>query len=346
MPIFHYILPFLAFILSFSAICVVFRLPSDFIALDKPNVRSLHNKPIPRVGGIALLIGIILPLLLYGYTQTIGSTYLHFFWALIIVAGISLLDDFYSISFLIRIMVHIIAAVIVVHSGYFTESSTMTWINISLPVHITAFLLIFFIVWMINLYNFMDGIDGLAGGMAVFGFGTFAVIGFIEGQSDFAVTSIVIASSSFGFLVWNYPPARIFMGDSGSASLGFLVAVLSIWAHVDELIPIWISLVIFSPFVIDATATLITRILKRERFWDAHKSHHYQLAAESGMDRKRLVNYEYILMFVCSVLAITSYNASSGMQVLLIFGLTIIYIILMRYTRGLSINNQCNMIDK
>lgn len=327
-----YIPIFSSALLSFLCIALILKLPAQFIALDKPNSRSLHETPTPRLGGIAILVGIILPLFWFSLNGVINSNYSLVLLSLALVAGISIIDDFYSISFVIRIIVHLIAAFIIVDSGYLVTDIVTGWGAYTLPIIVASALSVFFIVWMINLYNFMDGVDGIAGGMAVFGFGTFALIGFIESQMDFAISSLVISLSSLGFLLWNYPPAKIFMGDSGSSSLGLLAATLALYSHAEGFIPIWVSVIIFSPFIVDATVTLIRRILRRERFWDAHKSHYYQQVAESGgISRMKLVNLEYGLMLVCSVIATTTYNAGLLVQLLSMLVLAILYFVLMRY---------------
>jgi len=333
----YYSLVPLAFLLSFVCVWLILRLPASWIALDRPNNRSLHQTPTPRLGGVAILAGIMLPFGVYCFLGELQSDFVFILISLILVAAISLVDDFYSISFLIRITIHIIAAILIVNSGHAITDINTDWGGITLSVYIAVPTSILFIVWMINLYNFMDGIDGLAGGMAVIGFGTFATIGIMEGDFAFAISALVITSSVLGFLFWNYPPARIFMGDSGSSSLGLLAAAFSLWADVNELIPIWMSVVIFSPFIVDATVTLIIRIIKRERFWDAHKSHHYQLVAESGMSRRKLLLIEYMLMLVCSIVAIFSYDASIGLQISGMLVLAILFLILMRYARKISV---------
>ena len=336
MFLYYFLLP-AAFFLSFVCIWLILRLPSNWLALDQPNNRSLHQTPTPRLGGIAILVGILIPFCVYYFLGELKPDFLFVFTGLVLVAGISIADDFYSISFLIRITIHIFAAMLIVNSGYVVETIDIGWGDVALPAYIAAPVSVLFIVWMINLYNFMDGIDGLAGGMAVVGFGTFAVIGVLQEHLAFAVSSLVIASSALGFLVWNYPPARIFMGDSGSSSLGLLAAVFSLWAHINEVLPIWISLVIFAPFIIDATVTLIIRIVKREKFWDAHKSHCYQLVAESGLSRRKLVNFEYMLMLTCSLIAIFSYDASISAQAGVMLILALLFFILIRHTHKLSV---------
>jgi UDP-N-acetylmuramyl pentapeptide phosphotransferase/UDP-N-acetylglucosamine-1-phosphate transferase len=138
----------------------------------------------------------------------------------------------------------------------------------------TGFLI--FTVWFINLYNFMDGMDGFAGGMGTLGFGFLAYLGWLAGQDFFALSGLLIAGANLGFLLCNFPPARIFMGDAGSTTMGFLAAGMSLWGVRDGLFPMWIPILIFSPFIVDATVTLIRRLVHGDKVWQAHRSHYYQ----------------------------------------------------------------------
>jgi UDP-N-acetylmuramyl pentapeptide phosphotransferase/UDP-N-acetylglucosamine-1-phosphate transferase len=136
-------------------------------------------------------------------------------------------------------------------------------LDAALPDWLALGLTLLYVVWMINLYNFMDGMDGFAGGMAVFGFGGLAVLGLIGQALPFAVTALVIAASSAGFLTRNFPPARIFLGDVGSSVLGLLAAAMTLWGADIGLFPLWVGWLLFSPFIIDATWTLLRRIVQR-----------------------------------------------------------------------------------
>ena len=135
---------------------------------------------------------------------------------------------------------------------------------------------------MTNLYNFMDGMDGLAGGMGVFGFGFLGLAGWLHGDTGFAVQSWVIAAAALGFLRFNFPPAQIFMGDAGSTVFGFLAAVFILQAQRRGLLPVWCGILIFSPFVVDATVTLIRRVLRGDAIWIAHRSHYSQRLVTLG----------------------------------------------------------------
>ena len=310
-------------------------LPARYLALDIPNGRSMHVAPTPRLGGVGIMLGVIISIAMFCAVNDVGLPILLFV-GLSMVMAISLLDDYISVKIEIRFLLHALSAYLLISNGLIIDSLYFPSGDISIPFFLAAPVSILFIMWMINLYNFMDGLDGLSGGMAVFGFATLALIGSLEGEYVFATYNAIIASASLGFLVLNYPPAKIFMGDSGSASLGFLAAFFSIWAHLENILPIWISLIIFSPFIVDATMTLVIRISKREKFWQAHKGHYFQILVESGLSRRKVVNYEYGLMLVCSLIALLSYKASLNIQVLFMFGLAVLYIVLMRYTRKIQ----------
>jgi Fuc2NAc and GlcNAc transferase len=136
------------------------------------------------------------------------------------------------------------------------------------------------IVWALNLFNFMDGIDGIAASQAIFMAGAGAVLAILSGMSvSTSAAALVVAAASLGFLVWNWPPARIFMGDVGSGFLGFVLAVLALAALRERavMLPVW--LILSGVFVIDATVTLLRRVARRERVYEAHRSHAYQWQA-------------------------------------------------------------------
>jgi len=302
-------------------------------ALDKPNERSLHITPVPRLGGLAIIGGVLIGVLLLSFEYSLTDKFIFVLCGGLIIGFISFLDDVYTLSSLIRIIVQLVGALFIVYSGLILDMLELPWLTFQLPAALSVLVTVVYILWMVNLYNFMDGIDGLAGGMAVIGFATFAVIGISENDLIFALSSLLVSVSSLGFLVWNYPPARIFMGDTGSSVLGYLVAVFGLWAHNAGVVPIWISAVIFSPFIVDATLTLLWRMMRREQFWSAHKSHCYQLIAESGMNRKRLVNSEYVLMLFCAIIALFSSVAEPQNQLFAILILVAIYVILISYAQ-------------
>jgi UDP-N-acetylmuramyl pentapeptide phosphotransferase/UDP-N-acetylglucosamine-1-phosphate transferase len=203
-----------------------------------------------------------------------------------------------------RITVHLIAAVAMLANGLTLTELALPGFIWLWPAGFGGIVSVLYIVWMINLYNFMDGMDGFAGGMTVIGFTTLGMLGGMAGDTAYATLALIVAASAGGFLLFNYPPARIFMGDAGSSTLGFLAAFFSLWGASLEIFPFWIAVLVFSPFIIDATVTLFRRLLKGERVWQAHKSHFYQRLVQLGWGHKRTVNAEYLVMILCATLAL------------------------------------------
>jgi UDP-N-acetylmuramyl pentapeptide phosphotransferase/UDP-N-acetylglucosamine-1-phosphate transferase len=237
--------------------------------------------------------------------------------AALLVGLISFLDDRRHIPVRLRLGVQLCAAVLLL----LNEKTGPTWWpdeSMDIPFAIAWVCALLFVIWMTNLYNFMDGMDGFAGGMTVFGFGTMGLFGHLAGNDYYAVVCWVIAAAAAGFLVWNFPPARIFMGDVGSSSLGLLAAALSLWADRAHLFPLWLAVLVFAPFVFDATVTLIRRTLQGERIWKAHRNHYYQRLVQAGLSHRRTVLWEYGLMLLCSAVALIAFHASTKLQWILL----------------------------
>lgn len=323
------VLAALAFVLAAWISRRLFDPASWFYKLDHPNPRSLHDNPTPRGGGLAILAAIILSGLIAVATFS-GSPYLP--WvsvAAISVAGISFSDDWFDLHLGYRMIVHFAAAGLLIWAGLPLTSIALPGSAWLVSGILGAGLSFVFIVWMVNLYNFMDGMDGFAAGMAVIGFGGFATLGWLGGQPLFAALSLVVAAAAGGFLLSNFPPAQIFMGDVGSSVLGFLAAAFMLWADRDGIFPLWIGILVFSPFVVDATVTLIKRILRGERFWEAHKTHYYQRVVQLGWGHRRTVLWAYLLMSLCALSALLARHLSTPGQWLIIAVWLLVYLAIM-----------------
>lgn len=265
----------LAWLLRFGG-----RLP-----MDHPNARSLHRAPVPRIGGLGLLAGVAVASLWLHDRDLLGVLL-----AALALAGVSLLDDLRSLPVAVRLAAHVAAAL----AG-------------GLLLGVTGWALagaVLGVVWMTNLYNFMDGADGLAGGMAVIGFGTLALAAWLGGAPGLAGLAAAIAAAALAFLCFNFPPARLFMGDAGSIPLGFLAATLGI-AGVRQAVWPWLfPVLVFSPFILDASVTLARRALRGERLWQAHRTHYYQRAVLLGASHRQLALAAYAMMLAASGLAL------------------------------------------
>ncbi len=305
--------------------------------LDHPNARSLHGQPIPRTGGLAVLGGIFAGLSVTLLVETVPPLIriTGFLLAgLIPLALVSFQDDRKSVAARWRILVHLWAAVSLLVADLVPGSLVLPGLALALPAWIALPLVLLFAVWMINLYNFMDGMDGFAGGMAVIGFAALAWLG--RTDSGFAAFCLTVAAASAGFLVHNFPPAKIFLGDTGSTTLGFLAAVCSLWGSQAGLFPFWTALLIFSPFSVDATVTLLRRLWRGERVWEAHRSHYYQRLVLLGWGHRRTVLAEYALMLTCAGSALLAVQLPPGAQATLAGLWIAIYGLLMMAVSGLE----------
>lgn len=294
-----------AFGLSAMATAWLARRPHAGL-LDHPNPRSLHETPVPRSGGLGVLLGLTLPLLLglilEGYDAPLG-------WvagALTLVAGVSFWDDFGHVPRRLRLLVHGAAALVLAAGGMLWTRLDLPGLDWGLPLPLAWLLTVLYVVWMVNLYNFMDGMDGFAGGMGLFGFAALAVLGWRGGETLFSLVAACSAAASGGFLVSNFPPARIFLGDLGSSTLGLLAAALSLWGSGRGLFPLWVAWLAFSPFIVDATWTLLRRLLRGERVWEPHRSHHYQRLVLAGWGHRKTVLRAYLVMAGAAACAVAA----------------------------------------
>lgn len=295
--------------------------------LDHPNARSLHSQPTPRTGGVAILFGffLVVPIWMFGVGMPLSGWWM--IMGLVIVASVSFLDDWRGLAVTGRLLGHFIgAASVVMGSGLalpqiFPDLPLFpAWLNVGFSI--------LFLVWMVNLYNFMDGMDGFAAGMAVIGFGTFAVFGLLAGNLPFAGLSLGLVGATSGFLLFNFPPARIFMGDVGSASLGLLAGGFVLWGTRDNVFPFWTGVLVFSPFIVDASVTLLGRVLRGERFWRAHKTHYYQRLVLLGWGHRKTVLAEYALMLACAGSALWTVSRPMPIQLGVLIFWALAYVVL------------------
>lgn len=265
------------------------------LAVDVPNHRSLHVKPIPRVGGWGLLPAALLsfaieaPLLRW---LALGA---------LLLGVVSQIDDRRGLSARTRFAVHLVVAGIAVATSA---------VRIDAWLAVAAVLAI---VWVVNLYNFMDGSNGLAGGMAVIGFATYA-LGAAPAYPQLALASTAISGAALGFLVLNFRPARIFLGDIGSIPLGFFAGTMGFWGWQHGAWPVWFPALAFAPFIADATTTLLRRLVRGEKVWEAHREHYYQRLVQLGASHVRVALFYYVLMAAGAAIALFVTRAPTAAQ--------------------------------
>ncbi|RQZ26149.1 glycosyl transferase [Burkholderia sp. Bp9017] len=258
------------------------------LATDIPNDRSLHTLPTPRVGGWGIVPVCVVALLALAPRLGLIAA------AAAGLAALSLIDDRRGLPARVRFSAHL-AAVVALVAVY--PAAAPWWLLVGVG---------FVMVWLTNLYNFMDGADGLAGGMALFGFGGYAVaaLGGANPSPDLVVAGAAAAGAALGFLLLNFHPARLFLGDAGSIPLGFLAGALGYWGWRTDVWPIWFPALVFSPFIADASVTLSRRLLRGEKFWQAHREHYYQRMVRSGIGHRRTALCWYLIMLAGIIVAV------------------------------------------
>jgi UDP-GlcNAc:undecaprenyl-phosphate/decaprenyl-phosphate GlcNAc-1-phosphate transferase len=265
---------------------------------DSANERSLHVGIKPRTGGLAIASGlaasgILCTALFRDEFASIYGLAIAYFSLL----ALSLLDDAKSLRPFSRLAVQLgiiftwftfeLAPQLIDKTVFFNASGVIFTVAAVLAI-----------AWATNLFNFMDGSDGLAGSMACVGFATYAIVCFLKGDHQLTYLCSIVFICTFGFLIFNWPPSRLFLGDSGSIPLGFLAAAIGAIGIARGHWSISFPLMLFSMFWIDATYTLVKRALGRRKFWQSHNEHWYQKAIRSGSSHKKVV----LVHLVCNVL--------------------------------------------
>jgi UDP-N-acetylmuramyl pentapeptide phosphotransferase/UDP-N-acetylglucosamine-1-phosphate transferase len=261
--------------------------------LDVPNERSSHTRPTPRGGGLAIAVLTLAGTLCAGpFVEWSPLQLAAFVAAGALIAGISLLDDIRSLRTVTRFTVHLAAAVMAVLAFGPFERIALPFAS-DLPLGLLGWpLTIVWIAGLTNAYNFMDGIDGIAAMQAAAAALLWAVVGFASGATGAAVVATLLGATSLGFLAHNWPPAKIFMGDVGSAFLGFTFAVLPLTVELPGGLTPVVALLAVWPFVFDTAFTFLRRLRKGENVFAAHRSHLYQRLVIAGW-RHRTVTLSY-----------------------------------------------------
>lgn len=244
--------------------------------IDNPNERSSHSVPTPRGGGVAVVCSYLLALAILMYSQQLT---LHIGFTLIaagfVIALLGFLDDHGHINSMLRLVIHFLVAIgVVISLDGFSEVAVFNGLQLGFITNIIAVL---FLVWLLNLYNFMDGINGIASVEAITTVVSMALLYLLLHTSLNSDILWLLAACVFGFLLWNFPKAKIFMGDACSGFLGLTLGILALIALKENLALFCAWIICLGVFVVDATYTLIKRVLNGYKMYDAHRSHSYQI---------------------------------------------------------------------
>ena len=297
--------PTLAFVLATAGIALL-RRAGGALPPDVPNARSLHAGPVPRAGGYAIWLGFLSAALVFEPAFPGGLIgWLPSFLALAVVSG---LDDAREVGVVARLSVHAAAAAWA--AGFIVRAG-----GIAMPDALFAAAFVALVIaWSSNLYNFMDGTDGLAGTMGAIGFAAYGVAALASSDDVMARSApafFALAAAILPFLAVNKPRATMFLGDVGAVPLGFLAATFGVAGVLRNAWPAWFPALVFLPFIADATLTLARRIARRERLWEGHRSHYYQRLALLGAGHRGTLAVYASLMGATALAAVACRRLAS-----------------------------------
>ncbi|MEI8301680.1 MAG: glycosyltransferase family 4 protein [Burkholderiales bacterium] len=289
--ILHLLPPVAALVITWRALAYMRRGRIARTLQDLPNARSLHAQPVPRIGGLGIAAGLAAAAVALPLTGLpVGGAWGALALGYLALVLLSMADDRRPLPVAIRLPVHLGVCA----AWLWAAGLPLAWLA---PMALG-------LAWCANLFNFMDGADGLAGSMAVSGFGACAVGGALAGDVTLAVAAASVASAALGFLRFNWPPARLFMGDAGSVPLGFAAGAIGVMGVRQGVWSPAFPLIVFFPFVFDASFTLARRMLTGQRFWMAHREHLFQRLVLGGMSHRALAGRACPLMAACALLAL------------------------------------------
>jgi Fuc2NAc and GlcNAc transferase len=304
-------------LISFLSTCLITYLIRQYALnknlLDIPNERSSHETPTPRGGGLSVVIVFLITLLglqQFNIILLADNALIGIVISSVLISSIGFWDDLQSIPARWRFGVHIIASLILLIC--LPQLPTLNFFGVALNLSIFGYIFYTLVLaWLLNLYNFMDGIDGFASSEAINVSLSAALLLLIQGDTQWSLVLILLSICVAGFLIWNWPHAKIFMGDACSGFLGFILGGLALMTTLEGLINLWSWFILLAVFIADSSLTLGSRILKGKKWYQAHCTHAYQCYAlqlikkfeQTGLEKSvartyahQQINFNLILM--------------------------------------------------
>lgn len=320
----------IALLINQAAIPIIIKNAHKNKWYDLPDHRKIHTGLIPRLGGVGIFIAFLSSSLIVSLTYFVTRNtfigildikYISIFLAFGLIYAIGILDDFISQKAIVKLLFQLVAAGIIMAGGFVIKNITLPYIGeISLGVF-GYFVTLFWIIGVTNAVNLIDGMDGLAGGIGAFAAFSMGIISLIQGQVSAAVTSFALFGAIAGFLIYNLPPAKIFMGDSGSLFLGFSLAVIPFMgiskaaSFGTVIIPITLLII---P-IIDVLAAIIRRVKEKRGIMSPDRGHIHHKLLDMGFSEKKILVLIYSVCFYLSVIAVTSVIMPRESNVFVIF---------------------------
>jgi UDP-GlcNAc:undecaprenyl-phosphate GlcNAc-1-phosphate transferase len=321
----YWLLPLMSAVLAFGVTKLSITFSRRHGVLDLPNVRSSHSQPMPRLGGIGILAALVLSIVAFTLMSVMGWVGEDPFTrdvAVILLAGVGmaltgLYDDFRGMTPMTKLLMQLALAGIIVALGTRLESVTiLNWGSFSLGA-LAIPLTILWLTGFANIFNFMDGINGLAAVTAAVYSGFFSVFGAWQGRPDLTAASLVVVGGCLGFLPYNVPKARTFMGDTGSLLLGIVLAVLVVQLvqHSPNPASLIGLLLVCSVYLWDSGYTLLRRLWRGENIFRAHRSHLYQRLAQLGLSHVRITGLYLLLHLLMGYMGLAYVRSSNPVRI-------------------------------
>jgi UDP-GlcNAc:undecaprenyl-phosphate/decaprenyl-phosphate GlcNAc-1-phosphate transferase len=271
-------------------------------AVDKPNKRKVHSEVKPRLGGLSIYIAFLIGLLILPIDLH-TSTYITLSTVVIVLTGI--LDDIYELSAKQKLLGQFLSVFILIHGGFVIDYITIPYFGLIELDIVSIPLTVFWIIGLINAINLIDGLDGLAGGVSTIALATILIMAVGKGQVLVMMLCIIVTGSTLGFLFYNFYPAKIFMGDTGSQLLGLLIAIISISGFFKSVtfLSLFVPIMILGVPFLDTTFAILRRLVNKQKWSQPDKSHlHHRLLAK-GFSHPKTVFLIYGISIFFSILA-------------------------------------------
>jgi UDP-GlcNAc:undecaprenyl-phosphate GlcNAc-1-phosphate transferase len=324
-------LPAVCFLISLGVGFFMIKIALRLNLMDFPGARSSHKTPTPTMGGVAIVVAFFAGTILARFSPVhwVAPGWLGWFAAGAgMVAVVGLIDDFRRLPVFLRLLLYGVAAGMGVAGGI-----RLRVIDVPLLGKIEFGILeipitVLWILAVVSFYNFMDGIDGLAVGVGVIVTAFLAYIAWEVGNSNILILSVLLGSGCLGFVCYNFPPAKVFMGDVGSTFIGYTLAVLALMGNQSEksgYIPFLVPVLLLGTFLFDTTVTLGRRILRREKWYLSHREHYYQKMTKLGFSHLQITLSEYSVTFLLGISALIYIRANQTLA----FPILVIWLILL-----------------
>lgn len=327
----------IALVASYAGTRALLRVRLQRRFVDVPNTRSSHDSPKPRYGGIAIVAGFYAALAYLWATTPEARAFWPFAAGGLLLFATGLLDDARGLSAWLRLLIQVGAALVLVATGNVIDRVDIPVVGevsfgwISIPVTVL------FVIGSINAYNFIDGIDGLAAGSAFIACVFLSFIAWMLGHGPLALLFLAVGGSSLGFLQFNFPPSRLFMGDGGSTFLGYFFAYAAIAGNrLEPALPAFVPVLILSSLYLDAGLTVVNRLLKRERLFQPHRTHYYQRLLQIGLNHKQVTLLEYLVTVLLGVSALVYLEAGEWFAPLMTAAWVVAFTLAILKIRGLE----------